>query len=98
MFPNTLTLCGAASGSGYLPQSSNLFTLCIPASATLPEPEKEKLGLAVAFGTLDLIGSVLTFVPEPTCQITGICLSLPSRAVWVTQCIKLAKGFFRPKQ
>lgn len=74
-----------------MPESPSLITLCIPASATLPEPEKEKLGLAVTFGTLDLIGSVLTFFPEPTCQFAGICLSLPSRAVWVIQCVKLAK-------
>jgi hypothetical protein len=74
-----------------MPENSSPITLCIPVSASLPEPYKEPLGLAVAFGSLDFIGFILTFFPEPTCQIAGICLSLPSRVVWVGQCIRYAK-------
>ena len=91
--PTYLAFCGAASGSGNGPDLSMPAVLCASASGTSPGDCSEPLELAVTFGTLDFIGSVLTTIPEPTCQITGHCLSLPSRVMWLYQCYRLGKRF-----
>lgn len=97
MFNSNLSLCGAASGGGYQPEISMSSLFCSAASVTVPEPYREPLGLAVGFGTLDFIGSILTSVPEPTCQIVGHCLSIPSKIIWIGQCVKMAQQLIRQR-
>ena len=96
MFNTQLTLCGTASGGGYQPVTSPVL-FCTVASGTHPEPYQEPLGWAVTFGTLDCMGTILTSIPEPICQIAGHCLSIPSRAVWLLQCIRLVQRWQRRK-
>jgi hypothetical protein len=92
MFNNNLVLCGAASGSGYEPEISIPVIL---STSSVFESKAESLELAVAFGTLDVIGSILTLIPEPTCQVIGHCCALPSRTIWLYQCYKLARLHLR---
>jgi|AGTN01.2.fsa_nt_gi hypothetical protein len=88
MFQNHLALCGAASGGGNIEISySTPITVSASANTNIDKP----LVLAVAFGFFDAVGTGLTFVPEPHCQVLGHVLSIPSRVTWIYHCYELIK-------
>ena len=98
---NNLVLCGAASGCGYEMNSAPVPStpVFVGSTASSGNLTGEPLELAVGFGALDVIGSILTTVPEPTCQAIGHCLSIPSRLAWVYQCLTLCRRWLsRPKR
>jgi len=91
---NNLALCGAASGSGY--GSDEIICTAFQDSASACEPDDlQQLGIAVAFGGLDILGSALVCIPEPHCQLGGWLLIIPSKFIWVKQSTELCQRLYR---
>lgn len=68
--PLTLTLCGVASGS------YDQVLPILSSSASTSEESLKTIALKFTFTSLDLIGAVLSLVPDPTCHYVGLCITL----------------------